>query len=259
MFPSTRAILRTGTYQYLLWKSLYPHNHRYTSIHNNVPRTFYDIMNGDKTISEEIKLVVIKILKKKLTPKWITAILIVVILGIVCSIAYNRLNPKEKLLNDNEINSFVQEKDIEPVLIQQVGESFTAIVYRDKESNEEMLYCLYKNRKGRLETQKYLFMPFTAQEADEKVYISGTSAPSASIEPYLSIVIRDREIYENAYKVTVLYNNGNEETALCGDNNRVILPATRNYFWQKPIFRVITISGKNDEILYKCTTSPDLP
>lgn len=197
-------------------------------------------------------------MKKKLTQKWIITILITLILGILCFITYNILNPKERLLNESEINSFVQEKEIEPVLVQQVGESFTAIVYEDKESNEEMLYCLYKDSKGGLQTLNYLFMPYVAQDTDEKVYISGTSAPSANIEPYLSIVIKDREIYENAYKVTVLYDNGNEETVLCRDNNRVILPATRKFFWQKPIFRVITIFGIDEETLYKCSTSPDL-
>ena len=162
------------------------------------------------------------------------------------------------MLNESEINSFVQEKEIEPVLVQQVGESFTAIVYEDKESNEEILYCLYKDSKGGLQALNYLFMPYVAQDTDEKVYISGTSAPSANIEPYLSIIIKDREIYENAYKVTVLYDNGNEETVLCRDSNRVILPATRKFFWQKPIFRVITIFGIDEETLYKCSTSPDL-
>lgn len=201
----------------------------------------------------------IKIYKKNLS-KRIIFVIAIIILGVLCVTAYNRFNPVERLLTGEEINEFIQKKDIYPIIIQQVGNSFTAIVYDEQEYNEKILYCLFKNRKGQLQIQKYSFISHWEEEEqkDKKIYISGTSAPSMDIEPYLSIIINDKETAQKAYKATVLYDNGKEETVLFENNTIVIVPATRKFFWEKPLFKVITVFGKDGDIIYKVAISPDL-
>lgn len=85
--------------------------------------------------------------------KFLTAVIAIFVFGIILMFAF----PRNKLLTNDELNTLISEKRIEPILINDIGDSYTVIIYKNAKSNERLSLVAYKNRWDKIKTKLYSF------------------------------------------------------------------------------------------------------
>lgn len=166
------------------------------------------------------------------------------------------LFPRTEVLSDTEIQSFVEGKGIKPKVICNVGESFTAIIYDNK--NEMSMYSIYKDKKGTIKEKESAFYE-SQKPFEEKVEIYGTN-PTGNFVGYVTVIIHDKDISMEAEEVTVVLDNKLIETAEFNGNNIVLLAVTKKFFWQRPSLKTVEIFNAAGEVIHGFYTSmEDIP
>jgi hypothetical protein len=159
------------------------------------------------------------------------------------------LCPRNQLLTKNELNGLISEKGIHPVCINDISNSYTAIIYEDSKQNETVELIAYKNIWGRINTRSYAFyQPSREGKVDVEYW---------TIEPYrinllgyVGVEIIDTDIYEKARSVEVTLDNGLVERASFQNSNILLIPAERRFFWEKPKLKTIEIYDENGNVIH---------
>ncbi|HHX61078.1 MAG TPA: hypothetical protein GX707_10260 [Epulopiscium sp.] len=73
---------------------------------------------------------------------------LVIVVCIILYIGYVLQNPANQLLTDVEIQTFIDNKGITPILVQNIGESYTAIIFENDSGSEKDMYYIFRDKKG---------------------------------------------------------------------------------------------------------------
>ena len=181
---------------------------------------------------------------------------LVIIVCIILYIGYVLQNPNNQLLTDIEIQTFIDNKGITPILVKNVGESYTAIIFENDLGSEKDMYHVYKEKKGAIKEELASFyVPGRAEYIDAEIW--GTMPQSHNLIGYVGIIINDDTMAMKAKEAKVVLDNGIIESADFNGNNILLLPATRKFFWQNPGLETVEIYGDDNEVLYGFYTSHD--
>lgn len=179
---------------------------------------------------------------------------LVIIVCIILYIGYVLQNPTNQLLTDIEIQTFIDNKEITPILVKNVGESYTAIIFEN--NSEKEMYHVFKDKKGVIKEELASFyVPRRAEYIDAEIW--GTMPQSHNLIGYVGIIINDDAMAMKAKEAKVILDNGIIESADFNGSNILLLPATRKFFWQNPGLETVEIYGDDNEVLYGFYTSHD--
>lgn len=171
--------------------------------------------------------------------------------------------PKNQLLTDDELNTLITEKGIDPTLINHIGDSYTVILY-----DTEIMYdsvtgkgntgiIAYKSRWNKIKTKPFSFINSeSADKVDVKFW--STHPKCFNLIGYIGVEIMNKEIYEAAKSVKVVLDNGLVENAIHSDSPILLLPATKKYFWEKPVIATIEVYNEKGTVISGFYTNMDL-
>lgn len=176
--------------------------------------------------------------------KFLAAVIIIFVFCIILIFGF----PRNKLLTNDELNTLITEKEIEPILINDIGESYTVIVYEEAKSNERLILIAYKNRWDKINIKQYSFYESNRNNNIDVEY--WTIAPyEYNLIGYVGIEILDKDIFNEAQSVEVVLNNGLVMRARFQDSNILLIPAKRNFFWERPMLKTVEIYDSNGNVL----------
>lgn len=175
----------------------------------------------------------------------VLALMVILIFGIIFII----LCPRNQLLTNDELNTLISEKGISPICINDIGNSYTAVIYKDSQSNETIELIAYKNMWGRINTRSSNFyQPSREGEIDVEYW---TIQPySYNFPGYIGIEIMDQDIYKKARSVEVILDNGLVERAEFQNSTILLIPAERKFFWEKPKLKTIELYDENGNVIH---------
>lgn len=177
----------------------------------------------------------------------------------ICIILYTGYilqNPNHKLLTEIEIQTFIDNKSITPILVQNVGESYTAIIFESGSGSGKDIYSVFKNRRGTIkEKLNSFYVPERAEYIDAEIW--GSSQDSYNLIGYVGIIINNEIMATKAKEAKLLLDNRITESLDFNDNNILLLPATKKFFWQKPVLKTVEICSYDNEVLYSVYKSLD--
>lgn len=177
--------------------------------------------------------------------KAIIAILIFIVMYIILNLQF----PRDQLPTEEELQSFIQEKEIEPILISNIGNSYTIILFNDAEINEISEFIIYKNRRNKLEVKRYVFYNSSRiNKADVEYW--GIEPYGYNLIGYVGIEIMNEEIASKAKSAKVIFDNGIVENASFEGSKILLIPATRKFFWEKPILKTIEIYDDKGVVIH---------
>lgn len=177
--------------------------------------------------------------------KYIIVLIVILAFGIL----FIFVCPRNHLLTKNELNTLISERVINPICINDIGNSYTAIIYKDSKSNEMVELIAFKNMWGRINTRSYAFyQPSREGKVDVEYW---------TIEPYrinrigyVGIEIIDKDIYEKVRSVEVILDNGLVERASFQSSNILLIPAERRFFWEKPKLKAIELYDEKGNVIH---------
>jgi hypothetical protein len=161
--------------------------------------------------------------------KFLVAVIVIFVLGFILTLGFSR----NKLLKNDELNALISEKKIDPILINDIGDSYSVIVYNDPKSNERLSLIAYKNRWDKIKTKQYTFYE-SNRINNVNVEYWGIAPYEYNLIGYIGIEILNRDIFEEARSVEVVLDNGLVMRARFQNSNILLIPAERKYFWEKP-------------------------
>ncbi|SNR91857.1 hypothetical protein SAMN05446037_1001415 [Anaerovirgula multivorans] len=107
---------------------------------------------------------------------------IITIILVFLSFIYIR--PNNKLLTNSEIQEFISNKEIQPILVSNIGESYTAIIFKNNDKTEDIMYYVYKDKKNNIREQLYSFyQPSRANQVEVEFW--GTRPPNYNLIGYV--------------------------------------------------------------------------
>lgn len=68
----------------------------------------------------------------------------------------------------------------------------------------------------------------------------------------------NKEFYDTAKSVKVILDNGLVESANFNDSPILLLPASKKYFWEKPVLAIIEVYDENGTVIDGFYTNYDL-
>jgi len=157
--------------------------------------------------------------------------------------------PRNQLLTNDEISTLITERGINAISTNDIGDSYTVIVYRDGKSNEMLELFAYKNRWGKIITKKYAF--YESGRIDKvDVEYWGTNPFSYNLDGYVGIEILSKDILDQARSAELILDNGLVIRAKFQGSNILLIQAKRNYFWEKPKLKTIEILDDEGNVLH---------
>ena len=155
---------------------------------------------------------------------------------------------RNTLLNNKELNTIISEKGIEPILINDIGDSYTVIVYKDSKSNEKLSLITYKNRWDKIIEKQYAFYEPSRSDKVNADYW-GVEPYGINLIGYIGIEIQNKDILEEARSIEVVLDNGLVVRERIKDSSILLIPAERKYFWEKPTLKSAEIYDSNGNVL----------
>ncbi len=166
---------------------------------------------------------------------------------IICSIVRLQF-PANQLLSDEELERLISDKGIEPVLISNIGDSYTAILYKDDNRIERLMLIAYKNIWSTVKTKPFAF--YTPDRASKVNVEYWSKDPFRyNLIGFVGIEILNKEVFDKAKSVKVVLDNGVVERAYFNNSNILLVPATRKYFWEKPRIEIIELYDDNGKVI----------
>lgn len=157
--------------------------------------------------------------------------------------------PRNQLLTNDELNTLITEKGINPISTNDIGDSYTDIVYKDEKSNERLELVAYKNRWGKIKTKQYAF--YESNRIDKvDVEYWGTKPFSYNLDGYVGIEILNKDILYEARSAEVTLDNGLVIRAKFQNSNILLIQAKRNFLWEKPILKTIEIYNDKGNVIH---------
>ncbi len=154
-----------------------------------------------------------------------------------------------QLLTNDEINKLISEKGIHPVSTNDIGDSYTDIVYRNVHSNEMLELIAYKNRWGKIITKQYAFYKSDRiDKVDVEYWV--TEPFSYNLDGYVGIEILSKDILDEAKSAEVIFNNGLVIRAKFQNSNILLIQAKRNFVWEKPKLKTIEIYNDKGNVIH---------
>lgn len=183
----------------------------------------------------------------RVVAKHLKLFVVMVILIVVVILMF--VLPRNQLLTYEELNTLISEKGIDPISNNDIGDSYTDIVYKDVKSNEMLQLIAYKNRWGKIKTKQYAFY-----ESDRigKVDVEywGTKPFSYNLDGYVGINILSKDILDEARSAEVILDNGLVIRAKFKDSNILLIQAKRNFIWEKPMLKSIEIFDDKGKVIH---------
>lgn len=176
--------------------------------------------------------------------KFLVAVIVIFVFGFILMFGFSR----NTLLKNEELNTLISQKNIQPILINDIGDSYTVIVYKDAKSNERLSLIAYKNRWNKIKTKQYAFGESDRASKVDVEYWGGAPYESNLIG-YVGIEIINKDILEKARSVELVLDNGLVMRARFQNSNILLIPAERKYFWEKPKLKTIEIYDSNGKVL----------
>ena len=175
-------------------------------------------------------------------------LLVVMVIIVFVIILMFRL-PRNQLLTNDELNTLISEKGINPISTNDIGDSYTDIVYKDIKTNEMLELIAYKNRWGKIKTKLYAF--YESNRIDEvDVEYWGTKPFSYNLDGYVGIEILSKDILDEARSAEVTLDNGLVIRAKFQDSNILLIQAKRNFLWEKPKLKIIEIYNDKGYVIH---------
>ncbi len=157
--------------------------------------------------------------------------------------------PRNQLLTNDELNTLISEKGINPISTNDIGSSYTDFVYKDVKSNEMLELIAYKNRWGKIITKQYAF--YKSDRIDKvDVEYWGTKPFSYNLDGYVGIEILCKDILDEARSVEVIFDNGFVIRAKLQASNILLIQAKRNFLWEKPKLKTIEIYNDKGNVIH---------
>lgn len=157
--------------------------------------------------------------------------------------------PSNQLLTNDELFTLISEQGINAISTNDIGDSYTAIVYKDVKSNEMLELIAYKNRWGKIITKKYAFYESGRIEKVDVEYW-GTNPFSYNLEGYVGIIILSKDILDQASSAELILDNGLVIRAKFKGSNILLIQAKRKYIWEKPKLKTIEIYNDEGNVLH---------
>lgn len=174
-------------------------------------------------------------------------IIAIIIILSICAILYLQF-PGNQLLTDLEVEELIAKRGIEPILINDIGNSYTVIVYKNANSSEASQLLVYKNRFKKVMIKNFAFYKRESYNEMNAIYWS-TNTYAYNLIGYVGIDIKNQEILSSAKSAKVILSNGIVEEASFNDSNILLLPSTRRFFWEKPVLQTIEIYDENGKVI----------
>lgn len=174
-------------------------------------------------------------------------IVVMVILSFIVILMFGL--PRNQLLTNDELNRLISEKGIYPISTNDIGYSYTDIVYIDVKSNGLSELIAYKNRWGKIKTKQYAFHK---SDRIDKVDVEywGTKQFSINLDGYVGIEILNKDILDQARSVEVTLDNGLVIRAKIQNSNLLLIQAKRNFIWEKPKLKTIEIYNDKGKVIH---------
>ena len=179
--------------------------------------------------------------------KYLRYFIALVILVIVVILMYEL--PQNQLLTNNELNKLISEKAITPISTNDIGESYTDIIYKDEKSNEMLELIAYKNGWGKIKTKQYAF--YESGRIDKvDVEYWGTRPFSYNIDGYIGIEILNKGMLSEAKSAEVILDNRLVMRAKFQASNILLIQAKRRFLWEKPKIKSIEIYNDKGDVIH---------
>jgi hypothetical protein len=157
--------------------------------------------------------------------------------------------PKNRLLTNDELNTLISKKGINPISTNDIGDSYTDFVYKDAKSNEMLELIAYKSRWGKIKTMQFAF--YESNRIDKvDVEYWGTKPFSYNLDGYVGIEILSKDILDEARSAEVILDNGLVMRAKFKDSNILLIQAKRKFFWEKPKLKTIEIYNDKGNVIH---------
>jgi hypothetical protein len=157
--------------------------------------------------------------------------------------------PQNQLLTNDELNTLLSEKEITPISTNDVGDSYTVIIYKDEKSNELLELIVYKNSWGKIKTKQYTF--YESDRIDKvDVEYWGTNPFSYNLDGYVGIEILNKDMLNEAKSAEVILDNGLVMRAKFHGSNLLQLQAKRRFLWEKPRIKSIEIYNDKGDVIH---------
>lgn len=176
--------------------------------------------------------------------KFLVAAMVIFAVGIILIFGFST----NHLLTNDELNTLISERKIEPILINDIGDSYTVIVYKDAKSYERLALIAYKNRWDKIKTKQYAFYESNRINKVDVEYWS-IGPYEYNLIGYVGIEIFNKEIFDEARSVEVVLDNGLVMRARFQNSNILLIPAKRKFFWEKPKLETIEIYDSNGNVI----------
>lgn len=148
--------------------------------------------------------------------------------------------PRNQLLTKHELDTLLSENGINPIVTNDIGDTYTSIVYKDVKNNEILELIAYKNRWGRINTKQCAF--YEPDRIDKvEVEYWGRKPFSYSLDGYVAIEILSKDILEEARSAEVILDNGIVLRAKFQGSNILLIKAKRHFLWEKPKIKSVEI------------------
>ncbi len=156
--------------------------------------------------------------------------------------------PRNQLLTSNELNTLISEKEIKPISTNDIGNSYTDIVYKDEKSNDRLELIAYKNRWGKVKTKQYAFFKSGRINKVDVEYWE-TKPFSYDLDGYVGIEILSEDSLGKAKSAEVVLDNGLVVRASFKASNILLIQAKRKFFWEKPKLKSIEIYDDKGSVI----------
>lgn len=157
--------------------------------------------------------------------------------------------PRNSLLTNAELKSLISEKGISPILTNDIGLSYTVILYKDVKSNEMLELIAYKDRWNKIKTKQYAFYESRRINKVDVEYWS-VEPYSYSLIGYVGINILNKDIFDEARSAEVVLDNGLVIRARFQDSNILLIQAKRNFLWEKPKLKKVEIYDDKGNVIH---------
>jgi hypothetical protein len=182
----------------------------------------------------------------------IFAILVLIVVSTILSLQF----PGNQLPTEDELQSFINEKEIIPIFISNIGNSYSIILADDAKYNGTNEFIVYKNRRKKLKVKQYDFYESSRANTVDVEYW-GQAPYGYNLIGFVGIEIRNDEIASKAKTAKVIFDNGSVEYASFDGSKLLLIPATRKFFWEKPRLETIEIYDVNGVVLHGFYTNYD--